>query len=203
MRTKCKKGFYFRQYILAIGLTLCFPFSGFGAEIKVSTANDAYQYDASIVGIKNTGLPSKGMGTYGDTGKAASEKKLADALVIVQEGIRKQMCDQFPKRNLCSVLPNDNTDFSEQFVYMFLLAAAQNSFDIFSWQSFIAMNWPTGGDALPNKEVIGSLPASPRRWMAYRTPQQLFNPNAQNSICASYDDDTDQLSYRDRSVFTV
>jgi len=98
--------------------------------------------------------------------------------------IHTQLCDQPPTDKLCATLPNDNTDFSELFVYIFLSAAAQNSFDIFSWQSFIALNWPVDGDGAPLPSLTADGEHIPQ-WADYITPQELFASNQDQTICDS------------------
>ena len=50
-------------------------------------------------------------------------------------------------------------------------------FDLFSWGTFIGLNWPADeqGNPLPGK--IGSAPDAPRVWETYLQPSQIFRPN--------------------------
>ena len=147
----------------------------------------AFDLELHEIGIFNTDdnedsrLNPKGM-----TPEIARQMLQAEQQRITAE-IKGQFCDQAPTEQICSVLPNDNLDFSELFVYIFLTQAAQNSFDIFSWQSFIALNWPLdqtlnlprAGDA---KQLL-NLNALPRVWSQFSTPQEIFNPDYRDDIC--------------------
>src|SRR5271166_501555 len=54
-------------------------------------------------------------------------------------------------------------------------APVQNDFDIFSWRSFVALNWPANPDGTPNKGVmIGQEPAERRVWEFYMAPEDVF-----------------------------
>ena len=50
----------------------------------------------------------------------------------------------------------------------------QKMFDLFSWATFIGLNWPADdqGNPLPGK--IGSAPGAPRVWETYLMPSQIF-----------------------------
>ena len=52
----------------------------------------------------------------------------------------------------------------------------QHDFDVFSWQSFVALNWP-----LDQNQIIGSGPSgdNPATWETYIESYQVFLPNAQ------------------------
>ena len=55
-----------------------------------------------------------------------------------------------PERDaLCSDYPDDQTDFSDKFVYMLINVAAQTPFDVFSWQAFTSLNWSETGQPIP------------------------------------------------------
>jgi hypothetical protein len=68
-----------------------------------------------------------------------------------------------PSGQPCSDLPND-VNFKElQNGYSTLLPVCQQPFDDFSWQSFVALNWP-----------LTDL-SKPRPWEDYADPDQIFN----------------------------
>jgi hypothetical protein len=57
------------------------------------------------------------------------------------------------------------------------LASLQHDFDVFSWQSFIALNWPANADGTPNTNVtIGQATNSPVVWESYRESRDIFLP---------------------------
>lgn len=57
------------------------------------------------------------------------------------------------------------------------LESLQHDFDVFSWQSFIALNWPANPDGSPNTQVtIGQEPNDPVVWESYRESRTIFRP---------------------------
>lgn len=62
----------------------------------------------------------------------------------------------------CSDLPND-VNFAQLFGYAELTGVCQQPFDDFSWQEFIALNWP-----------LNDL-SQPRPWEQYTDPDEIFN----------------------------
>lgn len=79
----------------------------------------------------------------------------------------------------CWVLPNDITG-TVGLDYHGLDSATQQMFDLFSWQSFIALNWPANADGTPNtKDSIGDV-TGPRVWDYYTDPIDLFGLPASN-----------------------
>ena len=105
----------------------------------------------------------------------ATEQKALD--------LENNFCETAPTDQLCSYLPHDVTDFSASFVYRLIIPSAQNPFDLFSWKSFIALNWPTDAQDHPQRNRIGADPEAPRVWNHYKNPAQLFDLPADN-VCA-------------------
>lgn len=94
---------------------------------------------------------------------------------------------------LCSTLPADlpnlidnpgydpNTNTTEPGMNV-----AQDNFDWFSWQMFVALNWPADGSGKPLADPIGKHPDAPRVWESYKSPEQVFPGNAVNTkSCAA------------------
>lgn len=52
----------------------------------------------------------------------------------------------------------------------------QKMFDLFSWGTFIGLNWPADEQGNPLPEKIGSAPKAPRVWETYLSPSQIFRP---------------------------
>ena len=50
----------------------------------------------------------------------------------------------------------------------------QQAFDIFSWASFVALNWPSNPDGTPMDGPITSNPTAPRVWEAYIEATGVF-----------------------------
>jgi hypothetical protein len=75
--------------------------------------------------------------------------------------------------SLCSAMPHD---VKEGNGYGSILApGTQQDFDNFSWQSFVALNWPadTSGRPIP-KMSIGVNPTLPRVWDYYKLAEEVF-----------------------------
>ena len=66
---------------------------------------------------------------------------LASSVTLADNIVARNVCDAPPYGQVCAVAPKDNTDFDAAFIYHNLEKNAQNPFDIFSWQSFVALNW--------------------------------------------------------------
>jgi len=93
------------------------------------------------------------------------------------EDMEFRFCDEPGVRGLCSVLPNDISDFDSSFIYRFLSEGAQFPFDQFSWQTFVALNWPAEANGRPLAARIGSAPEAPRRWQGLK-PARIVLPLA-------------------------
>ncbi|WP_202944163.1 hypothetical protein [Cellvibrio japonicus] len=58
------------------------------------------------------------------------------------------------------------------------LESLQHDFDVFSWQSFVALNWPANPDGTPNNNlVIGQNPNGPVVWQSWRESYTIFLPD--------------------------
>lgn len=59
----------------------------------------------------------------------------------------------------------------------FSLSGLQHDFDVFSWQSFIALNWPANADGSPNTGVtIGQDLEAATVWENYKESRDIFLP---------------------------
>ena len=78
--------------------------------------------------------------------------------------------------SLSFTIPHD-ADFSDA---PSTIQAIQHDFDVFSWQSFVALNWPTGpdGNADPTK-MIGATGDNATVWDTYKESYEIFLPNGQ------------------------
>ena len=104
--------------------------------------------------------------------------------------IENGYCIQPPFNELCPDLPHDVLDFDASFVYRFLEKNAQTPFDIFAWETFVALNWPAGDDGVPLDQRIGSAPDAPRVWQSYVSPKEIFTPDAESDACSRAGDNT-------------
>ena len=60
----------------------------------------------------------------------------------------------------------------------FTLESLQHDFDVFSWQSFVALNWPANADGTPNNNlVIGQQPGGPVVWQSWKESRDIFLPD--------------------------
>ena len=75
---------------------------------------------------------------------------------------------------LCPYIPHDVND-TLQVGYAELQDTTQKPFDIFSWQTFVALNWPadTAGNPL-GVSSPGDSADAPRVWQSYATPASVF-----------------------------
>jgi hypothetical protein len=77
-----------------------------------------------------------------------------------------------PPGQLCPEPPHDSPKM--QAGYADLDAVNQRKFDVFSWQSFVALNWPATPDGKPLPVPFGSRPEAPRVWFSYTDPDLIF-----------------------------
>ena len=110
---------------------------------------------------------------------------LASSVALGDDLVTRSVCDAPPRDRLCSVAPKDNTDFDASFIYLNLEKNAQNPFDIFSWQTFVALNWPADEAGVPVGQPIGARPGLPRVWQSYKQPGAVFGPTGEDRPCGS------------------
>jgi hypothetical protein len=55
--------------------------------------------------------------------------------------------------------------------------SAQRLFDIFAWQSFLALNWPANADGTPDKSKTLADSTAPRVWEGFTEISQVFREN--------------------------
>ncbi len=78
---------------------------------------------------------------------------------------------------LCAEFPDDQTDFSDKFVYMFINVETQTPFDIFSWQAFTAMNW---------RETNLPEPERNADWQGYSRRPEVFGNDLAMMHCSAH-----------------
>jgi hypothetical protein len=74
----------------------------------------------------------------------------------------------------CPVVPHDILGKLNP-GYNGLSPATQLLFDWFSWQSFVALNWPANPDGTPTHDLIGQNPGAPRIWEFFQPPEVIFH----------------------------
>ena len=90
-----------------------------------------------------------------------------------------QTCVRAPHDRLCAHFPDDQTDFSAVFEYLFINTAAQDPFDHHAWQAFVALNWPLADDDAP-VAALASAPDAPhtrRVWSRFASRDDVFRPD--------------------------
>jgi len=75
---------------------------------------------------------------------------------------------------LCSTFPDDQPDFSDKFVYMFINVETQSRFDVFSWQAFAALNWAETG-----RESTGTTD----EWTRFTRREEIFENDQVTAHC--------------------
>ena len=78
-----------------------------------------------------------------------------------------------PRDSLLSpVVPPDAT-----FGKVFTLDSLQHDFDVYSWQAFVALNWPAGADGQADTaQTIGADGDNPTVWEGYKESYEVFLP---------------------------
>ena len=110
---------------------------------------------------------------------------LASSITLADDIVARSFCDAPPHDRPCAVVPKDNTDFDASFIYLNLEKNAQNPFDIFSWQTFVALNWPANEAGAPIAEPIGTRPNLPRVWQSWKQPAEVFGVTGEDPSCRS------------------
>ena len=65
-----------------------------------------------------------------------------------------------------------------QFHEPFSLESLQHDFDVFSWESFIALNWPAASVGVADTSVnIGQKPGAATVWQTYKESRDIFLPD--------------------------
>lgn len=78
------------------------------------------------------------------------------------------------KINLNSVIPTQITLSKNPPT----LESLQHDFDVLSWESFIALNWPANKDGTPkNKLTIGENESGLTVWQSWKSSREIFLPN--------------------------
>ena len=109
----------------------------------------------------------------------------ADLVDLRHPSTLNSFCIDHNRDDLCPEFPNDQTDFSDKFVYMFINVETQIRFDVFSWQAFTALNWSETG-------------REPARGAAefddFHRRATVFNQDIAATACAEFLDDAQVIS---------
>jgi hypothetical protein len=82
-------------------------------------------------------------------------------------------CATGTQTQLCPEIPHE-VDVKLPAGYSGLIPADQVRFDDFSWQSFVALNWPAGPDGRPLGTDFRASPGAPRVWEGYPDAITVF-----------------------------
>jgi len=85
---------------------------------------------------------------------------------------------------LCSTIPHE-VMVTLGGDYHGLVAATQTRFDAFSWQSFVALNWPADSAGNPMPGNFTDNPTAPRVWEGWTNAAVLFWGNGATAPCAT------------------
>jgi hypothetical protein len=100
--------------------------------------------------------------------------QLKKGSVKTASGIYNSFCDSSSSGSPCSIIPYDvNETFSIGYD-SFLDSIHQPPFDVFSWQTFVALNWPADSAGKPIGTSITDSPNAPRVWEHYKDPAEVF-----------------------------
>jgi hypothetical protein len=113
---------------------------------------------------------------------ACNQMQNGDLSSAPPSNITITFCDSGDGNSLCSYLPYV-VNVKQGFGYTsFLDSAIQPHFDMFSWQTFVALNWPAGTNGQPIGGSIGDYPNNQRVWEYYQDPAQVFGNALANTV---------------------
>lgn len=88
--------------------------------------------------------------------------------------IYNQFCSSSSSGGPCSIIPIDVNETFGVGYDSFLDSVHQPPFDVFSWQTFVALNWPADSAGKPTGSSISDLPNANRVWEYYKDPAEVF-----------------------------
>lgn len=94
------------------------------------------------------------------------------------DSINRFCADTSLPNELCSELPYDINEKFGMGYSSELTPTIQPPFDIFSWQSFVALNWPADSTGKPWGGSIADHPDAPRVWENYKDLSEIFSTDA-------------------------
>ncbi|HKP75828.1 MAG TPA: hypothetical protein VJT67_09825, partial [Longimicrobiaceae bacterium] len=129
----------------------------------------------AVLTLSMLALPScKGDQQAGVGGSEVSDSSLPDTLCA----------DPAKWNQLCSTIPHE-VMVTLGGDYHGLAPATQTRFDAFSWQSFVALNWPADSAGNPLPGSFTDNPAAPRVWEGWTNAAVLFWGNGATAPCAT------------------
>jgi hypothetical protein len=94
------------------------------------------------------------------------------------DSINRFCADTSMPNELCSELPYDINEKFGMGYSSELTPVIQPPFDIFSWQSFVALNWPADSNGKAWGTSIANHTDAPRVWENYKDLAEIFNDGA-------------------------
>lgn len=109
-------------------------------------------------------------------------------LLISQPSVRADtpdFCFADDQTNFCPVTPTDIPEFNSSFDYRFIAPSVQAPFDRFSWQAFIASQWPLDetGKPIPNGYLYPNQ-GTPR-WTTYTNQHDMLAISDPEDACSN------------------
>jgi len=120
-----------------------------------------------------TVLPACDRGGGGGAGGTDTTAVVVDSL--------DPICADSTIHHLCPVIPHEVV-VQVLAGYTGLDTKVQPKFDMFSWQSFVALNWPANPDGTPLPTFDGN-PGAPRVWETYLDATQVYTTTQGNLPC--------------------
>jgi hypothetical protein len=111
-----------------------------------------------------TVLPACDRGAGGGAGGTDTTAVVVDSL--------DPICADSTIHHLCPVIPHEVV-VQVPNGYTGLIPRVQAKFDMFSWQTFVALNWPANPDGTPLPTFDGN-PTAPRVWETYLDATQVY-----------------------------
>src|ERR1700756_1390392 len=99
-----------------------------------------------------------------------------EAPVVVVNPDSITACNADSMMNLLSPNIPHEVDATFNLAYNHIQPSVQPCFDIFSWQTFIALNWPADSTGAPLASFTAT-PQAQRVWEYYKEPSQVFQTN--------------------------
>jgi hypothetical protein len=114
----------------------------------------------------------------------SSDQDVVDPSAADVNGFKEQFCIMEPHDAICSIIPNDQVDFSSSFEYMIVSNGAQRPFDFFSWQAFVALNWPIDESGRPREKFNSAMAENENyQWSKFSRRDQVMHRDKIASNC--------------------
>ena len=109
-------------------------------------------------------------------------------LLITQPSVRADtpdFCFSDDQTSFCPITPTDIPEFSSSFDYRFIAPSVQAPFDRFSWQAFIASQWPLDETGTPISNGFLNPNNGTPRWKTYTNQHDMLATSDQEAACSN------------------